>query len=151
MSARKTTFAEFYYGLRAAYAAEDIINFVETSAKYRQDDAGETTDTAEALLLFEIGARSSWLVRTNSRLYKLIDDRKEDQPTINWSVSIATAQASDVRVVASKTTSNGKLFKIEFGFRQGREYLVDPKLFQGAGVEAAIGSFIGFRERSKIN
>jgi hypothetical protein len=143
MSTRKTTFAEFYYGLRAPCTPEEIIRLVRSSRRYTQD---ETTEDARALLLFEVGVRASWLVSTNLRLYKLMDDRREATPIVNWSVSLDQARESGVRVICQRLLKSGKFLKIEFGFREGKYYLVDPKLFQPMGVEKSIATFIGLKE-----
>lgn len=151
MSSSKLSFAEFYYGLRVAYQLDDILALIEKSPNFAKYDPTETTKGAQALMLFDIGARTSWLVRTNKRIYKVLDDRRDDRPTINWSISAESARNSEVHVLSSKQTSSGKLLRIAFSFRPGREYLVDPKLFQGIGVEAAIESFIRYKSPTERN
>lgn len=145
MSKTKLSFAEFYYGLRPANSRDDIILSVQRSPNFRKHDSSETINGADAMLLFEIDSRASWLVRTNARIYKIIDDRREELPTINWSVSLEQAKRGEVEVINSKRSDVGRLWKVSFSFRQGRQYLVDPKLFQGISVEAAIESFIKAR------
>src|ERR1017187_5419664 len=135
----KTTFADFYYGLRPFYPLEKIIDYCRNSKAYVPEMIAENLRSAKALLLFENGTRRSWLVRSDVHLYKLIDDKKEEKPTINWSVDLQVAQESDVTVVSS---GNVAQWKIAFGFRSGKKYIVDPRLFLNLGVERIISEFI---------
>jgi hypothetical protein len=126
-------FSDFYYGRRAPYSKEDIIKYCAESTNYE----GEDLSSANALLLFDRGTRRSWLVRSSKRLYKLIDDREDDKPKINWSQSLSPNKAIDIKV-----RSVGPTLKVQFSFREGREYIVDPTLFQAIDVQEALKSFI---------
>lgn len=146
MSKKILSFSEFYYGRRKRLSAEDIILFCESSKRF--DSKNEKLSDAGALLLYEGETLSSWLVRTNIRLYKLIDDSTKESPVINWSVPLTDAQKGEVTAIPGRSSGTGKL---SFSFREGKTYIYEPKLFQSLGVEGAISKFIGMDERPLRN
>jgi hypothetical protein len=135
----KLSFRDFYLGRRPWLSEGEITAAVRASVNFSRTKE-ETLTGAKALLLRESENIRAWLVRTNRRLYRLTENRLEEQPKINWSVPLANAKGKGVEVVSS--SESGAPTAIAFPFRPGKETRVDPKLFQPLGVERGIAEFI---------
>lgn len=58
--------------------------FVKNSINY---DPTENLDQAEILEFFETSQQRTALIKTDKRIYCVLDDIKEDEPNINWSMA----------------------------------------------------------------
>lgn len=130
-------FSDFYYGLRPLLDESKIKDYCKKSRHF--DSKHENIINSKTLILFSGEERKSWLVRTNLSIYKLLDNRREPNPLINW--AIALSEISDFEVFV-EPRSKGRLHSLKFSFRDGKDYLVDPSLFQNLSIEKTISAFI---------
>jgi len=138
----KLQFSDFYYGLRPALSESEIKNYCKKSRYFDQEK--ESVRDAKTLLLFSSDEKKSWLVRTNIRVYKLMDNRRESHPLINWAIMLSEAARTDVKV---KPRGRGGFAVLNFSFKEGKDYIVDPALFQNSGTERTISEFLRIIEK----
>lgn len=120
---RTLSFNNFYFGEHALRSADEIVEVV-CRAKSFNDKAPETLLDAKTLLLFKSSDQQSWLVRTNCRLYKLIDDRRKPDTIINWSRSLQEIRGA--QVILDENKSNFSY--IRFSFRPNKRYLMSDDI-----------------------
>jgi len=131
-------FREFYFGERSKADKSQIIESVKNSNSYNKSGIEEISN-AEAILLRESKYQNSWLVRTNKRIYKVLDDIRKEGTTINWSRSIEKFNKSqNVNVMDYKPNTG----KIVFKHKLDKEYRYSKKLFSNMNIENAIDNFV---------
>lgn len=74
----------FLLGRRPFMEKGEIIKFIVNSKDYDQET--EELFKSDALLIFQTSKQQTWLVATSERLYCLLDDLREEEPHINWSI-----------------------------------------------------------------
>lgn len=131
-------FQEFYFGERSKADRFQIIEFVRNSKSYNKSGT-ETTSDAKAILLWEAKYQNSWLVRTNERIYKILDDIRKDRPIINWSRNINLFQGVDVINTIEYKPNTGKII---FKHKPDKEYRYSKKLFFNKNIDRVINNFI---------
>ena len=79
-------------GLRDFANEQEIKQWIRHSKNWNKPSkfvsSEEISSGKKSLLLFDSEKRHSWLVATNKRLYKILDDRREKSPKIYWSVEL---------------------------------------------------------------
>lgn len=71
-------------GRRDFLSKDEIIQFVKNSNEF--DPNTEDLDKTTTLKIFQTSKQQTWLVSSKERLYNILDDNREEQPIINWSV-----------------------------------------------------------------
>jgi len=117
------SFKNFYFGEHELREQDDIIRIVTRSKSYNNNDQ-ETLRDAKILQLNSNRNQRSWLVRTNCRLYKILDDRRKPDAIINWSRTLSRIQGAHVTVDGKKEN----IWYIRFSFRTKRRYIVKKSL-----------------------
>lgn len=133
-------FKEFYFGDRAKFDRSAIIESVKNSKSFNRS-GDETTNNAQAILLWEAKYQNSWLVRTNARVYKILDDIRKERPIINWSRSISLFKGDDIVHTIEYKINTGKII---FKHKPHKEYRYSKKLFFNykKNVDNLINSFL---------
>ncbi|MBX3570011.1 MAG: hypothetical protein KF914_18255 [Rhizobiaceae bacterium] len=121
---------------------EGIKQSVRSSKNYRLD--GTDPDQAALLLLFDTRMQRTWLVKTTKRLYCVLDDLREREPNVNWSMPVQSAVENgtvtlDIRNRGPSDT--GKSGLIDFGVNH-RDWLYSPRLFTVRPVDEEIRDFL---------
>lgn len=131
--------------LRTFYSREKIIDHVTNSVNFNKhlNEAEETLDNAVAILLFESSKQKSWMVGTNFRIYKILDDRRQDTPQINWSKKIVALMNKETKKLVYKLGDyKDSLSKVKFPHRD-KEYLVSKRFFVNSPFEDAMERLAG--------
>jgi len=123
------SFENFFFGKRDFKSKQNIIEWVKKSPQFNIEN--ENLDKTKAILLYKTTNRSSWIVKTNRRVYKIIDDRFKKSPIINWSISIEEFNKLKIQTIPIK---NG-LGQIIFPNKIGKKYYFDENLFQDTKLE----------------
>ena len=133
-------FQKFYFGERSKADNYQIIESVKKSKAYNKS-GNESTSDAKALLLWDAKYQNSWLVRTNERIYKMLDDIRKDRPIINWSRKIERFKDDDIVFAIDYKLNTGK---IKFKHKPHKEYRYSKKLFSNYNkdIKSIITSFI---------
>lgn len=131
-------FQEFYFGERSKVDRFQIIESVRNSKSYNKSGT-ETTSDAKAILLWEAKYQNSWLVRTNERIYKILDDIRKDRPIINWSRNINLFQDVNLVNAIEYKPNTGKII---FKHKPYKEYRYSKKLFFNKNIDRVINNFI---------
>ena len=129
-------FKDFLKGLRDHYELNEIIKHVKSSKNYDKSNS-ESLNNAKALLLHVTQNQRSWLVKTNKRLYKILDDIRDEKPQINWSKKISEIYSDGEAkfVISSHSEKNGK---IVFHHKPEKKYLYSKILFMNLSIEDAL-------------
>lgn len=131
-------FREFYFGTRSKFDRYQIIECAKNSKSFNKS-GNETVKDAIAILLWESKNQNSWLVRTNERIYKIIDDIRKERPIINWSRSITLFKETNFIETSDYKLHTGK---IKFLHKPEKEYRYSKKLFFNKNVIDGITDFI---------
>jgi len=125
-------FKDFYFGKRELLNIPDIIKAVQKSINYNKDN-DEKLDNANAILLYEKPDRRSWIVKTNKRVYKILDDKTKGRPIINWSEEAQKFNKMVNNVVVKYRKE--ALGLLEFPNKPNKKYYFDPNLHQGKDIK----------------
>lgn len=133
-------FKEFYFGDRSKFDRYSIIESVRNSNSFNRS-GDETTSNAKALLLWEAKYQNSWIVRTNARVYKILDDVRKERPIINWSRSITLFKGEDLFSTIDYKKNTGKII---FKHKPNKEYRYSKRLFYNyeKSMKDIINSFV---------
>lgn len=71
----------------------EIKEAIRLSKNYRMD--GTRPADATALMFFQTQVQQTWLIRTEKRLYCILDDLRKPTAHVNWSTSINDLVATD--------------------------------------------------------
>ena len=133
--------SEFLLGLRENLDKDGVIEQVKNSINFNKD-GDETLEGAKAILLFTNSNQKSWLVKTNKRFYKILDDKRKPKPVINWSEKSENLFDENEKPKLNLNPYKKDINKIIFGFKPGKEYLVDKKLFSNVEFDDALTKFL---------
>ena len=133
--------SEYLLGLRENLTKDEVIQFVSKSINFNKG-GGETLDGAKAILLFTNSNQNSWLVKTNKRIYKILDDKRKPKPIINWSTQKEKVMDDLNQPKINLNPYKKDLGKIKFDFKPDKEYLVDKKLFSNIGFDEVLNNFL---------
>ena len=75
----------FLFGVREHFSKADIVSKIVSSKNYQREL--EEGDRPSSLLLFETSKQHTWLVATRRRLYCILDDVRNSEPKVNWSMA----------------------------------------------------------------
>lgn len=117
-------------GRRDYYSRDKIIQFVKNSKKF--DSTLEELDQSAALLIFQTSKQQTWLVSTKKRLYCILDDNRETEPHINWSISNDLKFEINVRDYPEEKS----IGLIEIG--EKKNWLYSKKLFKKQDIKTSI-------------
>lgn len=131
-------FREFYFGTRSKFDRYQIIECAKNSKSFNKS-GNETVKDAIAILLWESKNQNSWIVRTNERIYKIIDDIRKERPITNWSRSISLFKETNLIEISDYKLHTGK---IKFLHKPEKEYRYSKKLFFNKNVIDGITDFI---------
>lgn len=127
----------------------EIIEFIKHSKNF--DSSRESPDHADALLIFATSKQHTWLVSSAYRLYCILDDLRNDEPHINWSLPrsrlIANSGVSARVVTIDKSEFSG-LVSIE-GVK--RDWLFTKRLFADEPIEEKIRKLIAETMLTRTN
>jgi hypothetical protein len=127
-------------GRRDFYSKEEIIDFARNSKNYNPEE--ENIHDAEALMIFQTSNQQTWMVSTNQRLYCILDDIRNDEPNINW--SLAKERLSDGEQVTIAIKSRDKSEKtglVDIG-PEHKNWLFSKQLFKEQNVDKSIRQLI---------
>lgn len=129
-------------GLRQEIFADikTIKRFITRSKNF--DSSEEDPSNAETLLLFHTSKQKTWLISTNERLYCILDDIRESEPYINWTIpkeDLVEGDKVTVKILAKDHT-------IDIG-EEHQNWLYSKRLFNNIDVAASVRQFI---ERNMI-
>jgi uncharacterized secreted protein with C-terminal beta-propeller domain len=79
------SFKDFIAGKRDFKDKDQIAKQVTKSKNFKDD---EDIAHAKVVELFENSNQKTYLIKTNKRLYKILDDRRKEEPMVNWSVKV---------------------------------------------------------------
>ncbi len=135
----------FFTGRTDFETEEGIKRFITNSKRFSAD--AEDPTTAEALLIFQTSKQQTWLVSTSERLYCILDDRRKDQPHINWHIpkqQLVTGQEVSIELAARDRSAQSGL--VDIG-RKHRNWLYTKQLFSRTSIEAQITEMIRTKMR----
>ena len=134
-------FKNEYFGLRDFKDKEEIIKYVNKSKNFKKAP-DENLNNARALQLYETKNQKSWLVRTNKRIYRILDDRRKNKPVINWSSKISEITDENNQIKMEIKDYKRNTGKIVFEHRPNKEYLYSKKLFINIAIELSFKYFM---------
>jgi len=79
------SFKDFIAGKRDFKDKNEIAKQVTKSKNFKD---GEDIAHVKVVELFENSNQKTYLIKTNKRLYKILDDRRKEEPMVNWSVKV---------------------------------------------------------------
>jgi hypothetical protein len=123
-------------GFRSFATEQEIKDCVARSASTLK--GGENYEQVRALLIFSTSKQHTWLIRTNARLYLVLDDRRKDDPKVQWSVPLAESRDFPINTKPDYTRRSGL---VDFGPKH-RDWLYTKRLFQEDDITIAIKRFI---------
>jgi len=127
-------------GRRDFYSNEEIIDFTKKSKNYNPEE--ENTHNAEALMIFQTSNQQTWLVSTNERLYCILDDIRNDEPNINWSVAKERLTAEgQVTIEINARDKSGKTGLVDIG-PEHKNWLFSKGLFKEKNIDNSIRQLI---------
>ncbi len=133
--------SEYLLGLRECLNKDQIIQFVRNSINFDKG-GGETLNGAKAILLFTNSNQQSWLVKTNKRFYKILDDRRKPKPIFNFSAKKEKILDRSNQPKLNLNPYKKDFSKVIFSFRPDKEYLIDKKLFSNVEFDEVITNFL---------
>ena len=133
--------SDFILGLREWLKKEEVIQFIHHSVNYNKG-GGETLNGAKAILLNVNTNQQSWLVKTNKRIYKILDDKRKPKALINWSIKkeklINRPNQQDYTIHPYKKGID----KIIFNAKPDKEYSLNKKLFINNSFDEVMIEFL---------
>jgi hypothetical protein len=120
-----------WLGFRAFASPAEITKLV---SKYRKP--GEDYDGARTLLIFSTSKQQTWLVATNRELYLVLDDRRKETPSVQWSQPLQEVRAASIK----ENPYSDRSGLIDIGVR--KNWLCTKRLFQEEGIAQGITKFI---------
>jgi hypothetical protein len=125
-----------FLGFRSFATEQEIKDCVARSAPTLR--GAENYKHARALLIFSTSKQQTWLIRTNERLYLVLDDRRKDDPKMQWSVLLAESRNFEIKTKPDYTRRSGL---VDFDPRH-RDWLYTKRLFQEDDITIAIKRLI---------
>lgn len=132
-------------GDRALFDREAIREAITLSKNYAAHD-GTDPSKASALLLFQTSRQRTWLIRTEKRLYCVLDDTSKPAPHVNWSLSNSDYLDSTGKLTIEVreqnwTSDSGRTGKVDIGPKH-KNWLFSRNLFQSMPVEKQITALL---------
>lgn len=135
------TFTGLFLGYRDNFLTkEEIVKYISKSLNYKSNIEG--IDNANAILIFDTSKQKTWLVATNERLYCILDDIRESEPHINWSMSkqkLISNNSLKISISAKEKSKDTGL--VDIG-ETHKGWLYSKKLFPLTSIEDTIKRFI---------
>nr|VFJ87745.1 MAG: hypothetical protein BECKLFY1418A_GA0070994_100246 [Candidatus Kentron sp. LFY]VFJ89405.1 MAG: hypothetical protein BECKLFY1418B_GA0070995_10154 [Candidatus Kentron sp. LFY] len=126
---------ELYTGHRPFSDNETILAAVRNSSHF-DEDAENIGNTGKVQLL-STSKQKTYLVGTAERIYKVLDDRREQHPKVIWSRKIDEVFMGD-SPVATLFDYNGRTSNLVVAAVPDKMNLVSKDLFENIGVMDAI-------------
>ncbi|MCY0095050.1 hypothetical protein [Hoeflea ulvae] len=123
---------------------DQIRNVITQSVNYPSHD-GTDPARARALLLFQTSVQQTWLVRTERRLYCILDDRRKPTAHINWSMAMSEIVHNDDLLLEisldEQSPVSSKSGLVHFG-PSHRNWLYSKKLFASEPLAEQLDRFL---------
>lgn len=130
--------------LRQFLTVPEIKAAIKDSKNYTLD--GTSPESASALLFFQNSIQQTWLVRSEKRVYCILDDRRKPKEHVSWSMALREivdeTGKPKIRITATELeTANDRSGYLNFGDRHNG-WLYSKKLFASDKPEERIGRFL---------
>jgi hypothetical protein len=119
-------------------SAEEIKDSIKLSKNYEQENPSK----AKLLTFFSTSNQKTYLVYTDKRVYCVLDDVRNTEPHINWSVSRDKIMKDNQLQIKLETRSKtDKTGLIDFGDKH-KNWLYSKELFQNEDIVAEVEDFL---------
>lgn len=125
-------FKDFYFGNRDLLSSEEIIEYLKR--KFHDE-----FDKTKSVLLYKSPKRRSWLVFGHENVYKVLDNKEEDRPIINWKLDNKNFKN---HIGSIKYVFDEKPNKVIFPNKASKKYLFDSNLFQNMDLKDYLEKYI---------
>lgn len=128
-----------FFGDRDFLSPKEIEKIIVKSKNFSGSNELENTDS---LLIFETSKQRTWLVASPKRLYCILDDIREVEPNINWSMKKDKLIQNNILAIELKIKDkSNKTGLIDFGPTH-KNWLYSKKLFSKIGIVQTVNQFI---------
>ena len=138
---------ESYFGLREFHNKNQIVKFAANSKNFNIDGK-ESIENADALLILSFDELKTWLVVTNRRIYRIVDNLRAKKPRIAWSVALRRIDLN--RKLAKTIPINKFTGQVRYSFWDKRNYKYTQELFLDLSLEEKLNALIT-RSLSDLN
>ncbi len=130
--------------LRQFLTVPEIKASIKGSKNYTLD--GTDPESAGALLFFQNSIQQTWLVRTEKRVYCILDDRHKTKEHVSWSIALhevvdETGKPKIKITATERETANDMSGYLNFGDRHNG-WLYSKKLFASDKPDERIARFL---------
>ncbi len=119
---------EWIMGRREFLSEEEVLGWVQRAGQF--DAKEESTEDARLMLLFETRQQHTWLVRTERRIYNILDDIRKPEPHLNWVMELEDIlKEGDLELpiqVRETRTGSARAGLVDFGPRHKNWYYSKP-------------------------
>lgn len=134
---------QLLFGTRDLLGEADIVRSIVSSKNY-QGELGESYKPL-ALLLFETSKQRTWLVATRKRLYCILDDIRNSDPKVNWSMrQSALIKNGTLKIDLNTRDKSPTVGFVDIGTKH-KNWLYSKKLFVDKTVGEKIRELIAGR------
>lgn len=133
------SFKDFYKGRRPFLDDDSIVRVIKRSKRF--DPSRENLSNAKKLQLLDTSNQRTYLVSTNSNIYKVLDDRRSDRAKIAWSrsrKSLITDGTLGVTVKAYKPRTD----QLIINNIPEKKNLISKILFANIDINEAVSNLI---------
>ena len=131
--------ADLYSGQRPFSSDEEIILTIKRSKYFNENE--EDLSKARKIQLLDTSKQRTYLISTDKRIYKVLDDRRSDLPKITWSRKIEKVFDGHT-LKATLEPRSERSYKLVFDASPDRLNLVSKKLFANIKFEDAISKLV---------
>lgn len=138
----KALFGDEAAPLRDFLTPDEIKLAIRESKNYRHDLSEPSQ--SKVLLFFDTRLQRTWLTKTLSRLYCILDDLGKPAPNINWSMPMEEVVNKNKLIMPVKAhglSETGKSGLIDFGSKH-RDWIYSTRLFTVRPVQEEIEAFL---------
>ena len=134
-------FKDFYFGMKGFKNIRDqseLVELLRCSRKFSESD--EIVNPRRVIILFESSEKRSTLIFTDKRVYKIFEDKLQNEPTLNWShpIEAFSKLLDSSKIVVSPKNNDFDI--VIFPNVPEKRYLIDKDRF----------ILIGFAEQVKF-
>lgn len=131
--------ADLYSGQRPFSNDEEIISTVKRSKYFNENE--EDLTKAKKIQLLDTSKQRTYLISTEKRIYKVLDDRRSDHPKITWSRKIDKVFEGHT-LKANLESRSERSYNLVFDASPDRLNLVSKKLFANIKFDEAISKLV---------
>lgn len=130
----------FLFGARDLLSKADIVAKIASSKNYQMEL--EEGDDPSSLLLFESSKQHTWLVATGRRLYCILDDIRNPEPKVNWSISRrALVENGTLKIDLKSREKSSTAGLVDIGLKH-QNWLFSKKFFTNKDVADEIRDLV---------